>query len=138
MKKVNLSNNDYCNNSRYSADIVIEGNKIKNIKKDKWKKRIKKFFKRLSIIVGYMIFLFTARELNVFGANDPISVVNNLSDFIFGLIRAVGMIILGFGVVQVGMSLKSHDPTQRANGIMTLAGGAVITFAKEILNLITG
>ena len=74
----------------------------------------------------------------MFGANDPISVVNNLSDFVFGLIRAVGMIILGFGVVQIGMSLKSHDPTQRANGIMTLAGGAVITFAKEILTLITG
>ena len=53
-------------------------------------------------------------------------------------IRAVGMIILGFGIVQVGMSLKSHDPTQRANGIMTLAGGVVITFAKEILNIITG
>ena len=48
------------------------------------------------------------------------------------------MIILGFGVVQVGMSLKSHDPTQRANGIMTLAGGIVITFSKEILSLITG
>lgn len=48
------------------------------------------------------------------------------------------MIILGFGVVQVGMSLKSHDPTQRANGIMTLAGGIVITFSKDILNLITG
>ena len=68
----------------------------------------------------------------------PISIVNNLSNFIFGLIKAVGMIILGFGIVQVGMSLKSHDPTQRANGIMTLAGGVVITFAKEILNIITG
>lgn len=76
--------------------------------------------------------------LPVFAADDPIAVVNNLSNFIFGLIRAVGMIILGFGIVQVGMSLKSHDPTQRAQGIMTLAGGAVITFAKEILNLITG
>ena len=75
---------------------------------------------------------------NIYAAEDPITVVNNLSDFIFGLIRAVGMIILGFGIVQVGMSLKSHDPTQRANGIMTLAGGAVITFAKEILSLITG
>lgn len=70
--------------------------------------------------------------------NDPIAVVNNLSDFIFGLIRAVGMIILGFGVVQVGMSFKTTDPTQRVNGFMTLAGGAVITFAKEILSLITG
>lgn len=69
---------------------------------------------------------------------DPIAVVNNLSDFIFGLIRAVGMILLGFGIVQVGLSLKSHDPSQRANGFLTLAGGVVITFAKEILNLIVG
>ena len=77
-------------------------------------------------------------ELKKLEADDPISIVNNLSNFIFGLIKAVGMIILGFGIVQVGMSLKSHDPTQRANGIMTLAGGVVITFAKEILNIITG
>ena len=57
---------------------------------------------------------------------------------IFGLIRAVGMILLGFGIVQVGLSLKSHDPSQRANGFLTLAGGVIITFAKEILTLIVG
>ena len=69
---------------------------------------------------------------------DPLKVVNNLSDFMFGLIRAIGLILLGFGVVQVGLSLKSHDPSQRANGFLTVAGGIIITFAKEILNLITG
>ncbi|MBR3325255.1 MAG: glutamyl-tRNA amidotransferase [Clostridia bacterium] len=94
----------------------------------------------LKVVVGalYIVLLNVLQASNVFAADDPIAVVNNLSNFIFGLIRAVGMIILGFGVVQVGMSLKSHDPTQRANGIMTLAGGAVITFAKEILSIITG
>ena len=70
--------------------------------------------------------------------DDPLVVVNNLSTFMFGLIRAVGLILLGFGIVQVGLSLKSHDPSQRANGFLTVAGGIVITFAKEILNLITG
>lgn len=74
----------------------------------------------------------------VLAADDPLSVVNNLSNFIFGLIRAVGMIILGFSIVQIGLSIKSHDPSQRANGFLTLAGGIVITFAKEILNMITG
>ena len=73
-----------------------------------------------------------------FAASDPIAVVNNLSDFIFGLIRAVGLILLGWGIVQVGLSLQSHDPSQRSNGFLTLAGGIVITFAKEILTLITG
>ena len=114
---------------------------MRNLKEKKELKKgnvMKKILKRGGIILGYVVALNVAQQLNVFAADDPISVVNNLSNFIFGLIRAVGMIILGFGVVQVGMSLKSHDPTQRANGIMTLAGGIVITFAKEILNLITG
>ena len=73
-----------------------------------------------------------------FADDDPIAVVNRLSNFIFGLIRAVGIILLGFGILQLGLSLKSHDPSQRANGMLTIAGGIVITFTKEILNLITG
>ena len=32
----------------------------------------------------------------------------------------------------------SDDPSQRANGFLTLAGDVIITFAKAILNLITG
>lgn len=109
-------------------------------KMNKCKKEInkKKIFKMLVIIVGLIIMFNLVEQLHVFGTDDPLTVVNNLSNFIFGLIRAIGMIILGFGVVQVGMSLKSHDPSQRANGIMTLAGGIIITFAKEILNVITG
>ena len=69
---------------------------------------------------------------------DPVAVVSNLSDFIFGLIRAIGMIMIGFGIVQVGLSLKSHDPSQRANGFLTLCGGVIIAFAREILTIITG
>ena len=69
---------------------------------------------------------------------DPLTVASNLSDFIFSLIRAVGLILLGFGVLQVGLSLQSHDPSQRSNGMLTIAGGIVIVFTKEILNLITG
>ena len=113
-------------------------NKELILKENKKSKLIKKILTRGVFIIGYVIALNVAQASNVFAADDPITVVNNLSNFVFGLIRAVGMIILGFGVVQVGMSLKSHDPTQRANGIMTLAGGVVITFAKEILTLITG
>ncbi len=100
-------------------------------------KKNEKMNKFLVGVIVVITLLFTQFAV-CYGADDPIAVVDNLSNFIFGLIRAVGMIILGFGIVQVGMSLKSHDPTQRANGIMTLAGGAVITFAKEILSIITG
>ena len=87
-------------------------------------------------IMGAALILGTS--VTAFAAGDPITVVNNLSDFIFGLIRAVGLILLGWGIVQVGLSFQSHDPSQRSNGFLTLAGGVVITFAKEILNLIVG
>lgn len=94
--------------------------------------------KRLFIIYAALVVMFTVGLVPVHADGDPLQVVNNLSDFIFGLVRAIGMILLGFGIVQIGLSLKSHDPSQRANGFMTLAGGVVITFAKEILTLITG
>lgn len=99
--------------------------------------KVKKGFRFYCVAIMAMA-LVVCSSVTAFAANDPLTVVSNLSDFIFGLIRAVGMILLGFGVVQIGLSLKSHDPSQRANGFLTLAGGVVITFAKEILNLITG
>ena len=94
---------------------------------------------RKVLFFAYMaLVLITSFITPVYAANDPVTVVNNFSDFMFGLIRAIGMILLGFGIVQVGLSLKSHDPSQRANGFMTVAGGIIITFAKEILNIIVG
>ena len=58
---------------------------------------------------------------------------SNLSDFIFSAIKAIGIIILGWGIVQVGMSIQSHDASQRSQGFLCLFGGLVIAFAKEIL-----
>ena len=97
--------------------------------------KVHKGFKLYAGIV-LSLALTAAFAVTAFAAKDPVAVVDNLSTFMFGLVRAVGMILLGFGVVQVGLSLKSHDPSQRANGFMTVAGGVVITFAKEILDLI--
>lgn len=91
-----------------------------------------KVIKKLFFIIAVIIALFVAQATQVFAANDePLTVINNLSDFIFGLIRAVGLIILGFGVVQIGMSLKSQDPSQRANGFLTLAGRSCNNFCQR-------
>src|SRR5574344_439307 len=99
--------------------------------------KVKRGFRFYCTIIAVLT-LITCMSVTAFAAGDPITVVNNLSDFIFGLIRAVGLILLGWGIVQVGLSFQSHDPSQRSNGFLTLAGGVIITFAKEILNLIVG
>ncbi len=72
----------------------------------------------------------------VFATDDPLAVINNLKDFMYQIIGAIGAILLLWGIVQIGMAIKSHDPSQRANGFMTLAGGVIIAFAKQILELI--
>lgn len=69
---------------------------------------------------------------------DPLQVVNNLSDFVFQCIQAIGVILLGFGIVQIGLSLKGHDASQRAQGFMCFFGGLLIAFAKPILESIMG
>jgi len=69
-------------------------------------------------------------------AADPLATINSLSTFIFSAIKAIGLILLGFGIVQIGLSLKSHDASQRANGFLTFFGGVIIAFAKDILDLI--
>ena len=99
--------------------------------------KVKRGFRFYCTIIAALT-LIMCMSVTAFAAGDPITVVNNLSDFIFGLIRAVGLILLGWGVVQVGLSFQSHDPSQRSNGFLTLAGGVIITFAKEILDLIVG
>ena len=95
--------------------------------------RTKRIFALYAVTVMMVTFAVPALAVD-----DPLTVINNLSEFIFSLIRAVGLILLAFGVLQLGLSLKSHDPSQRANGMLTIAGGIVITFTREILNLITG
>lgn len=104
------------------------------------KGKVKTGFRVYCAIVLAVVLAVCCFTVTAFAADDgsPLTAINNLSTFIFGLIRAVGLILLGFGIVQVGLSLKSHDPSQRANGFLTLAGGVIITFAKEILNLIIG
>ena len=100
--------------------------------------RINKKLAKINIYLLLLAIVLSVCTNQVYAASDPISVVNNLSDFIFTLTRGIGSIILTFSVIQIGMSFKSHDPSQRANGIMSFGGGLIITFSKEILNRIAG
>lgn len=102
-------------------------------KKDTLKKKIK--------IYSLILCLFgitTAFIPNALAANDdPIEAVNRLSDFIFLLTKAVGAIIAGTGIVQIGLSFTSHDASQRSNGFLYCVGGLIIMFSKTILNIIS-
>ena len=109
---------------------------MNHLKNNKLQRRAKRLY-ALCVCLTLTAAMFVTPAFATAGG-DPLQVVSNLSDFIFSLIRAVGLILLGYGVLQVGLSLQSHDPSQRSNGILTIAGGIVIAFTREILTLITG
>lgn len=95
------------------------------------KKKIKNLFKIIMIfILGFI--------KPVYAANDPLAVINNLSDLLFSIVEGVGGILLVFSIVQFGLSFKSHDPSQRSNSIMGIVGAVIIISARIIIGRITG
>ena len=66
------------------------------MKPDKWKRRY-------WTAAGAAVLCLCCVTPAMAAGGDPLDIVNNLSDFIFSIIKALGVIILGWGIVQVGM-----------------------------------
>ena len=111
---------------------------MKNQKNTLDHKQVERRARRAYSMVVCVAAMAACLTIPAFAGGGPLAVIGNLSEVIISLIRAIGLILLGWGIVQVGLSFQSHDPSQRSNGFLTLAGGIVITFTKEILTLITG
>ena len=105
------------------------------MKKQNKLEKVTLVLRRVKVALVSMVLMMSLMTNTVLAAS-PLDTINSLSDFIFSAIKAIGLILLGFGIVQIGLSLKSHDASQRANGFLTFFGGVIIAFAKDILDLI--
>ena len=72
--------------------------------------------KRLYLVAATVVAAAFVMAMPAF-ADDPLTTINNLSDFVFS-------------------AIKGHDASHRAQGFMTFFGGVVIYFAKDILDMI--
>lgn len=99
---------------------------------DRRAERVKRAYLTMAASLAMAMLLATP----ALATSDPLTAINNLSNFVFSAIKAIGAILLGFGIVQIGLALKGHDAAQRAQGFMTFFGGIVIYFAKDILDMI--
>ncbi|MBQ2839830.1 MAG: glutamyl-tRNA amidotransferase [Clostridia bacterium] len=105
------------------------------MKKQNKLEKVTLVLRRVKVALVSMVLMMSLMTNTVLAAS-PLDTINSLSDFIFSAIKAIGLILLGFGIVQIGLSLKSHDASQRANGFLTFFGGVIIAFAKDILDMI--
>ena len=67
------------------------------------------------------------------GTTTPDEAINNLGSMIQKIVVAIGVIMALWGIVQVGMSMAQHDPSQRMNGFLVLAGGILVAIAPGVL-----
>ena len=106
-------------------------NQVTVLEKDRRKTVLKRYIATAITCAIVGVFM-----LPVLADSEAETAINNMSNIIFGIIRAIGIILAGWGLVQVGMSFQSHDPSQRSQGFLCLAGGLIIVFAKSILTAI--
>lgn len=90
------------------------------------------------LVYSEILGLMYASIPKVYAETDPLNAINNLSNFIFDMLTGVGTMILAFGALQFGLAIKSQDPSQRANGILTMVGGIIIVGTRVLLNKIIG
>lgn len=107
----------------------------KEMKNKKIERLLRKSFKFYSVILC-CLGLVTMLTTNVYASDDPIATVNNLSDFMFRFARVIGSLVVGYGIIQIGLSFTSHDASQRASGFLYAAGGVLIMCVKTILTII--
>lgn len=104
------------------------------MKKMKKKKTPKKVYNLFLFFISLMFF----SNNYVYAADDPLVVINNLTDLIYNVVKAIGTIFICFGIVQFGTSFRSHDPSQKIEGVMSIVGGLLMFFAKPIINSLVG
>lgn len=93
---------------------------------------------KTKLFYSKLLGLMYASIPKVYAETDPLNAINNLSNFIFDMLTGVGTMILAFGALQFGLAIKSQDPSQRANGILTMVGGIIIVGTRVLLNKIIG
>lgn len=75
--------------------------------------------RKVTMVLLTMAVVLPCMTNSVFAA-DPLSTINSLSDVIFSAIKAIGFILLGFGVVQIVEGIKG--------GLQAIGYGLLVLF----------
>ena len=66
-------------------------------------------------------------------ATDAVSTINNLKNLMLNVLSAAGVVAVIWGIVQVAMGFKSQDGSQKTQGVLFLAGGALLAGIGPVL-----
>ena len=70
--------------------------------------------------------------------DDVIGPINRLATILFAVLRAVGIIVLGYNIFQLVTAVRSHDPSQRSNALIGVVAGIVLILVEPLVYYIIG
>lgn len=71
-----------------------------------------------------------------FATSDVTQPLTRLNTLIFAILTVIGIGLIAFGVLQLGLAFRSQDPQQRSNGLLSIAGGVIVLVAERVANYV--
>lgn len=104
------------------------------------KKKLLRMYQRTLSFFGVFFCTLTAAVpvFAVDGDTDPVTYINNFYTIMCSVLTAIGAIILLWAIVQFALSLKGHDPGQRASSLIGIGAGILFICAPWIVKAIAG
>lgn len=62
--------------------------------------------------------------------------INSLKALVIGIIGAIGVIVLGFGILEFGSAVQAQDPSQQTAGIKKIVGGILMASVSLIMGFL--
>ena len=78
--------------------------------------------------------LVTKIPMPIYAAGDPTAGVNKLTQLITSIVSAIGLAILIWSAVNLGLAIKRRDPAATTEGILGVVGGLIIAGAPYVAN----
>lgn len=70
---------------------------------------------------------------------NPLTAINNLTEMLYTVIVAVGVIFLALGGFQFAMALKEQDPSRKSHAILSMVGGLILVGIRFVIQwILTG
>ena len=92
-------------------------------------------------ISSSVMLLATASGVVLADTGDSTSVtgpMDRLTNLLFDIVIGIGVIALIFGILQLALAFKSHDPQQKTAAAIGIVGGIILIAIRGIVALIRG
>ena len=91
---------------------------------------------RFTVCALLVVFLTATLTMPALAADIEIPGMDLLFGLLFGFLRALGVIVAGYGILSLVMGWNSQDTMQRITGFGMVAGGIILSTARLILTQI--